>query len=177
MPETFPQLRYQDRPSVEVEIVIDAAPEDVFALVTDIEVPARFSSEFRGAEWIEGATGPEVGARFVGRNEHPAAGEWQTTCTVTEYDPPSVFAYEVGGMSDQPGTTWRFTLTPEEGGRTRLAQFMQMGPGRSFINAAIDAMPEKESRILNRRVHEHRDNMTATLAGMKRLLEGGEGSV
>jgi hypothetical protein len=48
---------------------------------------------------------------------------------------------------------------------------MQMGPARSGINLAIDAMPEKESKILHRRVAEHRANMEATLAGIKQLVE------
>jgi hypothetical protein len=32
-------------------------------------------------------------------------------------------------------------------------------------------MPEKESKILHRRLGEHRDNMQATLAGIKQILE------
>ena len=47
-----------------------------------------------------------------------------------------------------------------------------MGPARSGINLAIDAMPEKESRILRRRMAEHRANMEATLDGIKHLAEG-----
>ena len=46
-----------------------------------------------------------------------------------------------------------------------------MGPGRSGINPAIDAMPDKESKILHRRLGEHRSNMEATLAGIKALAE------
>jgi hypothetical protein len=48
---------------------------------------------------------------------------------------------------------------------------MRMGPGRSGINPAIDAMPDKESKILHRRLGEHRSNMAATLAGIKELAE------
>ena len=66
--------------------------------------------------------------------------------------------------------SWRFTLEPIEGG-TRLTQWMRMGPGRSGINPAIDAMPDKESKILHRRLGEHRANMEATLAVIKALAE------
>jgi hypothetical protein len=48
---------------------------------------------------------------------------------------------------------------------------MQMGPARSGINLAIDAMPEKESKILHRRLAEHRANMEATLRGIKETAE------
>ena len=32
-----------------------AAPAVVWALVCDIQLPARFSAEFEGAEWLDGA--------------------------------------------------------------------------------------------------------------------------
>jgi uncharacterized protein YndB with AHSA1/START domain len=166
----YPGLRYADGPCVEAEIVIAATPEAVFALVSDIDLPARFSTEFKGARWLDGASAPRAGARFAGRNVHAAVGEWETVCTVVEYDPPRAFAYCVEGMDGGVGSTWRFSVTPEGDG-CRLRQWMQMGPGRSFINVAIEAMPEKESRILNRRVHEHRVNMEANVAGVKELVE------
>jgi len=52
---------------------------------------------------------------------------------------------------------------------------MEIGPGRSFINLAIESMPEKESRILNRRMREHRTNMEANLVGIKQALESATG--
>jgi hypothetical protein len=71
----------------------------------------------------------------------------------------------------QPSAHWRFTLEPDGVG-TRLVQWMRMGPGRRGINPAIDAAPDKESRIL-RRLHEHRANMDRTLQGIKALAERG----
>jgi lysyl-tRNA synthetase class I len=142
----------------------------VFAAVSDINLPARFSNEFKGGRWLDQDTPIGVGSRFAGRNEHPAAGEWETTCTVVEYDPPCVFAYSVAGMDGDVAATWRFTVA-SEGTGSRLTQWMQMGPGRSILNFAIESMPEKESRILNRRLREHRQNMEANLAGVKQFLE------
>ena len=37
---------------------------------------------------------------------------------------------------------------------------------------AIDAMPDKESKILHRRLEEHRANMQANLEGIKSFAEG-----
>jgi hypothetical protein len=154
---------------VEVELFIDAAPGDVWALVSDIQLPARFGTEFLGAEFLDGATAPANGVRFLGRNQHPAAGEWVTACTIDEFEPARMFGYVVDGI-DGPSSHWRFTLSAERSG-TRLTQGMRMGPARSFINVAIDSMPEKESRILRRRLGEHRANMEANLRGIKDLLE------
>ena len=38
---------------VVVEATIDASPDAVWELSSDIELPARFSDEFVGADWIE----------------------------------------------------------------------------------------------------------------------------
>ena len=166
----LPVLRYVDGPSTEASIEIAAAPERVWALVTDLQLPARFSSEFQGAALLGGAQAPAVGTRFVGRNHHAAVGSWETTSTITSFEPPAVFGYDVDGTDGRPSASWRFSLEPTSRG-TRLTQWMRMGPGRSGINPAIDAMPDKESRILHRRLGEHRANMEATLAGIKALAE------
>ncbi len=166
----LPELRYRDCPTIEVTLTIEVSPDAVWALVSDIQLPARFSSEFLGADWIDGANAPGAGARFVGRNRHSAIGEWETTSTICDYEPGRRFGWAVGDP-DRPSAIWRFTLEPDGAG-TRLTQWMQMGPARSGINRAIDAMPDKESKILHRRLSEHRANMEATLAGIKRLLEG-----
>src|ERR1700727_1753360 len=137
MVEELPELRYADGPSVEVDLHIEAAPGDVWALVSDIQLPARFGTEFLGAEFLDGATGPAAGARFVGRSQHPAAGEWETGWTLVEVDPERVFGYVVEGL-DGLSSHWRFTLSAEPPG-TRVSQWMQMGPARSFINVAIDS--------------------------------------
>jgi hypothetical protein len=48
-----------------------------------------------------------------------------------------------------------------------------MGPGRGGLNFAIDRMPDKEERIVARRMGEHQLNMNAMLAGIKEVAESG----
>jgi hypothetical protein len=165
------ELRYSDCPSTEAEVLIAAPVATVWALVCDIQLPARFSSEFNGGEWLDGASSPAPGARFTGRNHHPAIGNWETTSTICEFQPGQVLGWAVGDP-DQPSALWRFTLAADaDGTGTRLTQWMQIGPGPSGISAAIEAMPDKESRILHRRLGEHSANMAATLAGIKEVAE------
>ena len=166
-----PELRYSDCPSTQAEVLIAAPAAVVWALVCDIQLPARFSSEFDGGEWLDGASSPAPGARFTGRNHHPAIGNWETTSTICEFQPEQVLGWAVGDP-DQPSALWRFTLAAgADGTGTRLTQWMQIGPGPSGISAAIEAMPDKESRILQRRLGEHSANMAATLAGIKEVAE------
>jgi uncharacterized protein YndB with AHSA1/START domain len=163
-------MRYADGPTVEVEVVIDAPRERVWALVTDINLPARFSAEFRGATWVD--DGPAVGARFVGRSWHEALGEWDTTSIVDRYEPDRAFGWAVTDV-DNPSSTWWFELH-EQAGSTRLVQGARMGPAPSGLSIAITAMPDKEERIVGRRLKELEANMRATLEGIKALAEGRE---
>jgi uncharacterized protein YndB with AHSA1/START domain len=163
-------MKYADCPVVEVEVLVAVPPEGLWNLVADIDLPARFSSEFLGGTWLEGASGPAPGARFEGRNRHPAAGEWKSTSTIVACEPGRVLAWAVGDP-EHPSASWRFELAPEAGG-TRLRQWAQMGPGPSGLTPAIQAMPDKEERIVAGRLEEWRRNMLATVEGIKALAEG-----
>jgi uncharacterized protein YndB with AHSA1/START domain len=166
-------MKYADGPTTEVETIIDAPPSRVWELVSDIDLPSRFSSEFQGAEWQEGAAGPAVGARFTGRNKHRAVGEWETTSIVVACEPQRVLEWAVTDP-DNPSASWRFELEPAGEG-TRLKQWVRLGPGWSGLTPAIEAMPDKEERIIERRLEEHRTNMAACLEGIKALAEGNDG--
>lgn len=161
--------RYADLPTVEVQTWIDASPERVWPLVADIELMPTLSDELQSVEWLDPAAGPAVGATFRGYSKHDALGEWSTVSHVVEYEPGSVFAWAVEDP-DQPTATWRFTLRPDHGGTT-LSQWMQMGPGRSGLSFAIDAMPDKEQKIVFVRMREFEQSMTRTVAAIKTLVE------
>jgi uncharacterized protein YndB with AHSA1/START domain len=161
------ELRFDGGPGAVAEVDIAAGPSTVWSLVTDLNLPARFSSEFIGAEWAGDERG--VGAVFRGRNRHPAVGEWEVPCFVDAYDEPLVFGWRTSDP-DNPGARWRFDLLPREGG-TRLRFSYAIGPGPSGTTIAITANPGKESRVLRRRLNEVYANMCRTVAGVKELAE------
>ena len=175
-------MKLSDAPTTEVSVTIDAPVARVWELVTDLNVPAGTSPEFSGADWLDGASAPAVGARFIGRNAHAALGQWETTSTVTVVDPEREFRYAVGDV-DEPMAVWTYRLEPEDDGdgggegdgRVRLTQVAQIGPGRSGLSFAIDRMPEKEERIVERRLLEHAASMRANLEHIKALAEGAAG--
>lgn len=165
------ELRYADCPTTEAELHIDAAPSAVWVLVIDIQTPAEFSSEFQGGEWLDGASQAALGARFRGHNFHEARGTWESVSTICEYEPERLFGWAVGDP-EVPAARWRFALVPDGAG-TRITQWMQIGPGESGLSELIEQMPDKEHRILRRRLAEHHANMTATLSGIKARAEAG----
>jgi hypothetical protein len=164
-------MRYADCPTVEVSIEVEASSATVWALVSDIELSSRFSTEVSGAVWLDGAAGPSLGARFVGRSAHEAIGEWATTCVVTGFEPGCLFEWSVIGGDGDVSSIWRYRIDDPGHGPVRLEYWFQMGPGRSGLNHAIDRMPEKEERIVARRLEEHRANMERVVSGVKELAE------
>ncbi|GAA1696802.1 SRPBCC family protein [Fodinicola feengrottensis] len=166
-------MRYADTPTVEVDTYIQAAPDLVWDHVIDFDLMVSMSPELRGFEWEGEGDGPAVGRSYVGKNFHKDFGEWQTTSTVIAYDPPREFAWAVSDV-DFPSSIWRFRLRPEGGG-TVLSQWMQMGPARSGLSFAIDRMPDKEERIVARRLGEFRTAMENNLRTFKKLSEEAAG--
>jgi Polyketide cyclase / dehydrase and lipid transport len=161
---------YADGPTAAAEIYIGAPPERVWGMVSDIFLMPELSPELQAVAWLDGeADGPAVGRRFTGRSAHPAMGEWDTISTVIQCDPSRCFAWAVGDPA-HPGATWRFTLKPEGEG-TRLEQWYQMGPARSGLNVAIDAMPDKEAKIVFVRLREHETAMKHNLEQIKSRAE------
>ena len=163
-------MKYADGPSVEVETEIAAPIETVWALISDIATPVRFSAEVQSVEWDDPAAEIAVGARFTGHNRHERAGEWSASCVVVAYDPPHTFGWAVNDP-DNPAASWCFTVETTGDG-VRLRQWGQIGPGPSGLTPAIAAMPDKEEQIVDRRMAEHRGNMEATVEGIKTLAEG-----
>jgi nitroreductase len=160
-------LRFADGPGTIVEIDIHAPLTAVWALVTDINVPARFSTEFMGAEWEGDERG--VGGVFRGRNQHPAFGEWSVRCFVDAREEPRQFGWRTSDR-ESPGARWQFELEPKDAG-TRLRFSYVIGPGWSGTSRAIQNNPGKEDRVLRRRIDEVRANMQRTIEGIKQLAE------
>jgi hypothetical protein len=164
-------MRYADCPSVDAMIEVSAPPERVWALVSDIAVIASLSRETRSVDWLDDGEAATVGRRFRGVNQHEAVGEWTTTSTVVVCDPPRAFQWDV--CSPTPGTpaaSWGYDLQPAADG-TRVRAWGRLGPGRSNLSAAIERFPEKEERIVARRLEEFRAGLEATLTGIKSLAE------
>lgn len=145
----------------EASTTIEAAPERVWALVTDIERMGEWSPENTGGRWTKGATGPAVGARFVGSNRHGRL-RWNTHCRVVECEEPQRFSFTVA----ENGMTWGWRLEPDGTG-TRLTQWRDRSTPPNILVKALAA-----SGLLGRdRENLMREGMARTLAAVKATAE------
>ena len=100
-----------------VTIHMAASPEQVWALVSDITNIGKFSPETFEAEWLDGATGPAVGARFRGHVRRNGRGPvYWTQCKVTASDPGREFTFAVGGPGGRTVNSWRYRFEPSGDG-------------------------------------------------------------
>jgi uncharacterized protein YndB with AHSA1/START domain len=108
---------YSDGVRGSVTVYVEAPPETVWALVSDITNTGEFSPETFEAEWLDGVSGPAVGARFRGHVRRN--GRWPvywTNCTVTACEPGREFDFQVDWAGRRPVNTWRYQFEPRNGG-------------------------------------------------------------
>jgi uncharacterized protein YndB with AHSA1/START domain len=99
-----------------VTVHMAAPPELIWELLSDVTKIGRYSPETFEAEWLEGATGPAVGAKFRGHVKRNGIGPtYWTTCTVRECVPGRAFTFGVG-PSDKPLSIWGYHLEPNGDG-------------------------------------------------------------
>ncbi len=106
-----------------VTLHIDAPPEKVWGLVSDITKMGSYSPEVFEAEWLDGASGPALGAMYRGHVKRNERGPtYWTTCKVTECTPGEVFEFAVV-MRDKPVNTWRYEFAAKDGGTDATESF------------------------------------------------------
>jgi hypothetical protein len=106
---------------------MDAPPQVVWDLVSDITRIGEFSPETFEAEWVDGAAAPEIGAHFRGHVKRNGIGPvYWTKCKVIYCEPERDFGFLVYALGS--GTnTWRYQLAPKNGG-TEVTESFQLTP-------------------------------------------------
>lgn len=114
-------------PSASSTVEIDATPEAVYALVTDLETLAELADEAKAMRWQGSATAAAPGAVFRGTNRN-GWRRWTTTCRVTDADAGRTFAFEVT-HTGIPISRWQYDIAAGEGGCTVTESTWDRRPG------------------------------------------------
>lgn len=145
----------------QASIQIQAPPEKVYAMLSDVTRMGEWSSECMRAEWLGGATGPAPGARFRGHNKLNWLIRWSTTPTVKVADPGKEFTFETGKPGNEE-TRWTYRFAPKGGGTELTESFESLRYG-AFMK--MMARPEKRTAKLIADIQQ-------TLERIKQAAEG-----
>jgi uncharacterized protein YndB with AHSA1/START domain len=141
-------------------IQIQAPPDTVYAMITDVARMGEWSPECVKAEWVEGE-GPQVGARFRGHNKLNWLIRWSTTPTVKVADRGKEFTFETGKPGKED-TRWTYQFAPKDGG-TELSESFEALRYSAFFK--IVDPPRRRTRQLQQGIE-------ATLQRIKQAAEG-----
>jgi uncharacterized protein YndB with AHSA1/START domain len=98
-----------------VSIDVDAPPEAVYALVSDLPRMGSWSPECVRCVWKGGATEAAPGARFKGYNRR-GVRRWSTSGTVVEAEPGRRLTFDVTSVFGLPVARWSYLIEPRDGG-------------------------------------------------------------
>jgi uncharacterized protein YndB with AHSA1/START domain len=107
------------------EAVVDAPPDAVWRVISDVTRISEWSHECRRVEWLDGAASAAVGARFRGTNQ---AGRWtwSRVSEIVRADAPRTIAWRTfPSLRYRDSTEWQLTLDTVDG-RTRIVQTFQV---------------------------------------------------
>ena len=147
----------------EASIDIAAAPQTVYAMVSDVTRMGEWSPENAGADWTSGTPGAE-GSTFEGHNRI-GEREWSVPCTVTAAQPGACFEWVTRPEDPEgPYVRWTYRMTPNEGGGTSLTEIWD-------VVTLPPTLRSLSSEQLAARADDVRAGMAATLAAIKAAAE------
>lgn len=146
-------------------IEINASPETVWSLVTDMERYGEWSSENTGGYWRKNEDGVpgtgEVGDEFVGINRR-GDDEWKALVEIIVREENKAFAFVTGG-SAMNLIHWRYDIEPTDSGTTLTESWALMNLSPLMI--------EHGDKEIQYRAANAKESITATLKGMKAAAE------
>jgi uncharacterized membrane protein len=114
-----------------VTVTMAAPAQRIWDLVADVRNTGRFSPETFEAEWLDGATGPALDAKFRGHVKRNEIGPvYWTTCRVTACEPAREFGFEVL-VGDRAVNNSHYAFAPVAGGTdvTDVTESFRMNEG------------------------------------------------
>jgi uncharacterized protein YndB with AHSA1/START domain len=159
-------------------LFIDAPPERVWQLVSDVTRMGEWSPITYRCEWLDGASRPAQGVRFKGYNKM-APAKWWTVCEITNCEPGKAFEFRTVrvsfpislGVGQREMTRWRYTFEPEGIGTNVTERY------EARFVPPILAVPEKIARAVglggavDKRRKLTNDAMDETLRRLKAAAE------
>lgn len=152
--------------SGESSISVDAGLEKVYELVSDVTRMGEWSPETVRCQWIGGAGGAAVGARFKGVNKHGVV-RWSTKPTVVVADRGREFGFVVPHLG-RGMTNWTFRFASTGTGTNVVESFTMLADQPWYYTLADRLLMGVKDRKADLEEGMHRT--------LQRIKEAAEGS-
>jgi len=149
--------------AIEESIDIDAPPERLYGMVSDLSRMGEWSPENRGGKWVGRATGAVEGARFKARNRR-GWRRWSTVAHIVTANPPKEVAWESRAFGLKIAL-WRYRFEPNGKGGTTVTESTEDRRG-SIMNVVGPLATGVRDRA-----DANKQNMRATLEQLKAAAE------
>ncbi|HSB87547.1 MAG TPA: SRPBCC family protein [Ilumatobacteraceae bacterium] len=148
---------------VSSEIEIDATPEVVYGLVSDVTRTGEWSPECVRCRWLGAATRAIAGARYRGTSRN-GWRRWSTTSTIRVARPGAELVWDVTYLG-RPVARWSYRLSALDGGRSLLLESVEDRRERwlQMVSPWITGARDRAAR--------NADTMATTLQRIKALAE------
>ena len=148
---------------ISVQRTIRSDAGHLYDLVSDLPRMGEWSPENTGGAWIDGASGPAVGARFKGTNRSGRM-RWSTNVVVTVAQPGDRFAFDVTlGPFKIANWDYRFERSGEATSVTETWTDHRI-PVLGTVGSWLIGVRDRPGR--------NRQNMEATLARLASAVNG-----
>lgn len=162
------------------DVHIAATPDEIYAVVSDMDRSAEWSLECCGGMWVSGEPG-KVGSVFRGENFRADSvvawapvprGVWYTHTEVIAAEPGRKFRWETLDTSGvKEGSRWGFDIELTDDGCV-LVHHYEMDKATAGIHRIVANMGEAEKqRFIADWAVKLQHNIEATLQRLKNLLE------
>ena len=148
---------------LEESIDIQAPPERLYDMVSDLSRMGEWSPENQGGKWVGGAAGAVEGARFKARNS-TGKRSWSSVATIVTANRPKEVAWESSALGLKIAL-WRYRFEPNDKGGTTVTESTEDRRGRTMhlIGRTATGVADREA--------ENKKNMRATLEQLKAAAE------
>jgi hypothetical protein len=156
-------IQHLEHDTVSLHVAAPAAA--IYELVADVTRTPEFSPEIVECTWLDGATGPAVGARFKARNKMPNRPTFSNKPVVTIAEPETTFAF---ARTEPFGGTveWRYDFTPDGDGTLVTESYEVTTPVSRFGWFIIGTLFGRKDRVTDLRA-----GMTTTLERLRAVAE------
>jgi hypothetical protein len=150
------------RHEIEASVMVQASPDALWAVISDVTRVGEWSGECRGCVWVEGSGAAVAGAKFRGHNRRGLA-RWTRVNEVVRAEPPRELVWRTmpGGIYPD-SVEWALRLT-ESGAATRVTESYQVLHIPKWMEILVGVgMPQHKDRT---------NDLVADLTRLKTLVE------